>query len=110
MQRDFPFLAHRVHYSLVAPSPVVQLIDRDEKGNESLVDCSVNEYYEKNPLATKCFSLQELLDAGQHLKQVNPAIYESKDASDYGFTPEDVLEAAKQLKEQMSNPVIAEEK
>lgn len=109
MQRDFPFLAHRVHYSPVVPSPVVQLIDRDEKGNESLVDCSVKEYYEKNPLATKCFSLQELLDAGQELKQVNPAIYESNDASDYGFTSEDVLEAAKQLKEQMSNPINSEE-
>lgn len=97
MLRDFPFLAHRVHYELNVPNPIVELLERDERGNESVVDGNVVDYYKKFPLATKCFSLQELIDSGQHIAAVNPAIYESNDASDYGFTISDIYEAAQEL-------------
>jgi hypothetical protein len=99
MLRDTPFLAHRVHYDLVTPSIEVEFVEKDEHENEHLKKLPVKEYFDKFPLPTKTYSLQDLLDAGVHLEPVNPAIYESKDSTDYGFNQNDVLEAAKELKE-----------
>lgn len=101
MQRDTPFLAHRVHYDLVTPSIEVEFIEKDEHENEHLKKLPVKEYLEKFPLPTKTYSLQDLLDSGVQVKPVNPAIYESKDSTDYPFNQSDVLDAAKELKEQI---------
>lgn len=99
MQRDFPFLAHRVHYDLVTPSIEVEFVEKDDHENEHLRHLPVKDYFEKFPLPTKTYSLQDLLDSGVQIKPVNPAIYESKDSTDYPFNQSDVLEAAKELKE-----------
>lgn len=103
MQRETPFFAHRVHYDLVTPTLVVEYVEKDEHENEHLRHLPVKEYFEKFPLPTKSFSLQELLDSGVPVKPVNPAIYESNDSTDYGFTQNDVLEAAQEFKERMEN-------
>lgn len=103
MLRDTPFLAHRVHYDLVTPTIVVEYVEKDEHENEHLRHLHVNEYFEKFPLPTKSFSLQELLDSGVQVKPVNPAIYESNDSTNYGFTQNDVLDAARELKERIDN-------
>lgn len=99
MQRDTPFLAHRVHYELVTPSVEVEFVQKDEHENEHLMKLPVKEFYEKFPLATKTYSLEDLLNSGVQIKPVNPAIYESNDSTDYGFTQNDVLEAAQELRE-----------
>ena len=109
MLRDTPFLAHRVHYELVTPSVEVEFIEKDEHENEHLRSLPAKEYLDKFPLATKSFSLQELFDSGVQIKPVNPAIYESKDSTDYGFTQNDVLEAAQELNERMKQEQIKTE-
>ena len=102
MIRETPFFAHRVHYELVTPTIVVEYVEKDEHENEHLRQLSDRQYLEKFPLATKTFSLQELIDSGVQIKPVNPAIYESNDSTDYGFNQNDVLEAAQELKERMN--------
>lgn len=102
MERFSPFPCQRVHYHPIVPVPSVQYLELDEDENEVVKEFTPQEFYKEHPLAQKSFSLQELLDAGVPLKQIDTHLYESRDPLDRPWTSADLLDDAKYIAEQIS--------
>lgn len=103
MERCNPFPCERVFYCQNIPSPIVQVLEHDDDDNEVVKEFSPQDFYKKYPLATKCFSLDELLAAGIPIKSVDTHLYEGKDPTDRPWNISDLYEDAKVLAEQISD-------
>lgn len=92
MKGDYPFNPQIVHFELSNPNPVVEYLDHDENTSFEVVRTVDNVVYnEKFPRSYEEYALQDLIDAGVPLKEVNTRLYETNDALSAGITQSDLL-------------------